>query len=233
MIEDPPAYGERKRGITLSEVCQAADAIARQRQRPTVEKIRAMLGSGSPNTVGPMLDEWWARIADRLDSGPAALHRLPEPVAHVAEALWLQALDVGRGRAAAELTSTTRAAEEQSRDLEARAHVLSLRENELEQRLRERERALQESQDQMMQLMRAVQRDQATIRARDTRMVALEAEIERYRIQLKAVLARAVVRHRVHKRRKVTPAANPSSSKRRTKPKKRPMAKRKSGKPRR
>jgi hypothetical protein len=39
-----------------------------------------------------VLDEWWARIADRLDSGPAALHRLPEPVAHVAA--WQTSLSV-------------------------------------------------------------------------------------------------------------------------------------------
>jgi septal ring factor EnvC (AmiA/AmiB activator) len=174
-----------------------------------------------------MLDEWWARIVDRLDSGPAALHRLPEPVAHVAEALWLQALEEGRRQAAAEISSTTRTAEQQSVTLDARAHVLTLREAELEQRLRERERALQESQDQMMQLMRAVQRDQATIRARDTRVLALEAEIARYRSQLKAVLARVVVQHRILKRRTVTRVAKPTPSKRRTIPKKRSSAKRK------
>jgi septal ring factor EnvC (AmiA/AmiB activator) len=233
MTEEPAAYGQRKRGITLGEVCHAADAIARERQRPTVEKIRAKLGHGSPNTVGPMLDEWWARIADRLDSGPAALHRLPEPVAHVAEALWLQALEEGRRQAAAEISTTTRTAEQQSTTLEARAHVLTLREGELEQRLRERERALQESQEQMMQLMRAVQRDQATIRARDTRVLALEAETARYRGQLKAVLSRLMVRHRIHKRRTVTPVAKPTPSKRRTILKKPPTTKRKTRKHRR
>jgi hypothetical protein len=38
-----------------------------------------------------MLDAWWKTLSIRLDSGPAALHRLPETVAHIAEALWMQA----------------------------------------------------------------------------------------------------------------------------------------------
>jgi hypothetical protein len=32
-----------------------------------------------------MLDAWWKTLSVRLDSGPAALHRLPETVAHIAE----------------------------------------------------------------------------------------------------------------------------------------------------
>jgi septal ring factor EnvC (AmiA/AmiB activator) len=215
--ESAPSYGERKRGITFSDVSRAADEIARARQRPTVEKIRALLGSGSPNTVGPMLDQWWARIVDRLEAGPAALHRLPERVAHVAEALWLQALEEGRKHAALELSSSARAAEELSRTLDARAHVLTLREGELEQRLSERERALQETQEQLLQLLSAVQRDQATIRARDTRIAALEGELQRSRGQLKEVLASAVLRHRVRKRGGKAPAAKPQSAPRRTK----------------
>ncbi len=42
-----------------------------------VEKIRTKLGRGSPNTINPMLDTWWKTLSARLDSGPAALHRLP------------------------------------------------------------------------------------------------------------------------------------------------------------
>lgn len=59
---------------------------------PTIEKVRAQIGSGSPNTINPLLDAWWQLLASRLDAGPAALHRLPENVLHVAEPPWLQAL---------------------------------------------------------------------------------------------------------------------------------------------
>ena len=46
------------------------------------------------------------RLAGRLDAGPAALHRLPEPVLHAAEGLWLQTLSEARKRAATEQGSS-------------------------------------------------------------------------------------------------------------------------------
>jgi hypothetical protein len=73
-----------------SAVSYAADSLLRAGGRPTIKKIREKIGKGSPNTINPMLDAWWKTLPTRLDSGPATLHRLPETVAHVAEALWMQ-----------------------------------------------------------------------------------------------------------------------------------------------
>src|SRR6267378_927084 len=78
MTEAPTPYGTPNRGVNLGDVSQAADALLRTGERPTVEKIRAAIGRGSPNTVGPLLDAWWKRLAGRLDSGPAAFHRLQD-----------------------------------------------------------------------------------------------------------------------------------------------------------
>jgi hypothetical protein len=44
-----------------------------------------------------------------LDSGPAALHRLPESIAHIAEALWMQALEEAKRRALLEQRDSARA----------------------------------------------------------------------------------------------------------------------------
>ena len=221
---DPaPRYGAPERGITAADVERAADALLRQGSRPTIEKVRAEIGSGSPNTINPLLDDWWHRLASRLDAGPAALHRLPEGVLHVAEALWLQALDQGRQRARLELISSTKAAEETQRSLEVRSHVLTLREAELDERLRTRERALEESRQQLLQLMSAVQRDQATIRARDTRIAALETELSSYRDHLKNVLARAVEKRRLLEEGKKRRKAPKSEKLKRKIPKKRPI----------
>src|SRR5271169_6506812 len=98
------------RGITSRDVELAADALLRAGERPTIERVREKIGRGSPNTINPALDAWWKRLASRLDAGPAALHRLPEAVAHVAEALWMQALEEGRRRASLEQLSGERAA---------------------------------------------------------------------------------------------------------------------------
>jgi hypothetical protein len=80
-------YGARAGGVRQSDVSHAADTLLRAGNRPTVERIRTQLGRGSPNTINPMLDAWWKTLSARLDSGPAALHRLPESIAHIAEAL--------------------------------------------------------------------------------------------------------------------------------------------------
>ena len=82
-----------------------------------------------------------------------------------------------------------------------------------------------------MKLLRAVQRDQATIRARDTRIAALKAELESSRHRQKVLLARAVVTHRIHKRTgKTLVTARTRSTQRRTK-RKREMTRRMSRKP--
>ncbi|HUE12155.1 MAG TPA: DNA-binding protein, partial [Steroidobacteraceae bacterium] len=135
-----PRYGLPSRGITQRDVELAADALLRAGERPTIEKIREKIGRGSPNTINPILDAWWKRLASRIDAGPAALHRLPESVAHVAEALWMQALEEGRRRAEQETARDARAAAQTKGDLEVRSHVLTLREGELDTRLKDRER---------------------------------------------------------------------------------------------
>src|ERR1700731_1387559 len=159
--EPPPRRAPPTRGVRQADVSHAADALLRSGERPPVEKIRARLGSRSPNTIGPLLDVWWKHLAARLDSGPAALHRLPETVAHVAEALWLQALDEGRRRAQLELKSTQRASAEQQQNLEVRSHVLTLREGELDARLRDRETTITELNLQLRELTLLLRKEQA------------------------------------------------------------------------
>ena len=124
-----------ERGITPADVDRAADALLRQGQRPTIEKVRATIGRGSPNTINPLLDAWWSRLAGRLDAGPAALHRLPEPVLHAAEALWLQCLDDARRRAQLEAQGSRKALARERQDLEVQSHVLGIREAELRARI--------------------------------------------------------------------------------------------------
>jgi hypothetical protein len=97
-----------------------------------------------PNTINPMLDSWWKTLSARLDSGPAALHRLPESIAHIAEALWMQALEEGKRRALLEQRDSARLAELDKQRLELRSHVLTLREGELDSRLSDRDRTIEE-----------------------------------------------------------------------------------------
>ena len=60
------------RGVQLEDVLTAADEIVAKGQKPTIERVRQHLGSGSPNTVSPMLDVWFERLPQRLGGGLAA-----------------------------------------------------------------------------------------------------------------------------------------------------------------
>jgi hypothetical protein len=164
------------RGIAASDVERAADQLLRAGSRPTIEKIRAALGGGSPNTINPLLDVWWKKLSTRLDSGPAALHRLPESVAHAAEALWMQALDEGRRRARLELKSVERSAADQQQSLAVRSHVLSLREGELDSRLRDRENMVAALTAQLREVTLMLRRERASRDAQARRIAALESD---------------------------------------------------------
>lgn len=54
------------RGVQQDEVWAAADALIAEGLRPTIERVRQKLGRGSPNTVSPMLEAWFATLGKRL-----------------------------------------------------------------------------------------------------------------------------------------------------------------------
>lgn len=167
-------YGTPTRGISAIDVDRAADSLLRSGERPTVEKIRARLGTGSPNTINPLLDSWWKRLAGRLDAGPAALHRLPEAVLHVTESLWLQALEEARRRASSELGADQRAVQQAKDSYEVRSHVLSLREGELDSRLREKEREYADLTARLRLLTTLLKKEQMTREALTTQIAKLQ-----------------------------------------------------------
>ncbi|VVE28692.1 DNA-binding protein [Pandoraea terrigena] len=96
------------RGISEHDVWTAADTLLMAGQRPTIERIRQQLGRGSPNTVSPYLDAWFAGLGARLQGTSAAAPGLPdgvtmpESVARAALDLWALALSEGRAALAAD-----------------------------------------------------------------------------------------------------------------------------------
>ena len=79
------------RGITQDQVSAAADALVTAGERPTVEKVRARVGTGSPNTVTRMLDTWRGALATRL-SEVLALPDVPADVGQAFTEVWRLAL---------------------------------------------------------------------------------------------------------------------------------------------
>lgn len=101
-VAPAPLPRQGGRGISEQDVWTAADTLLMAGQRPTIERIRLQLGRGSPNTVSPYLDAWFAGLGARLQGGANAVAGLPEGVAmpeSVARAaldLWTLALQEGR-----------------------------------------------------------------------------------------------------------------------------------------
>jgi chromosome segregation ATPase len=110
------------RGITQDQVNAAADAILGAGENPTVEKVRAALGTGSPNTVTRMLDTWRNDLAERLRKA-LQLPDLPPEVGQAMTALWQLAVEHAERLLQARL-ATERAAlsASEARLQEERAH---------------------------------------------------------------------------------------------------------------
>jgi chromosome segregation ATPase len=81
------------RGVTQDQVTDAADALLARGERPTIEKVRAKLGTGSPNTLLRLLEVWWAELAGRLAAqARAQLPGVPETVQRAMMTLWSEAV---------------------------------------------------------------------------------------------------------------------------------------------
>jgi len=81
------------KGITEAQVHAAADALVAAGERPTVERIRAHLGTGSPNTVTRLLDSWWQALGARLtpQQAWASIPDVPAEIAALAGQWWARA----------------------------------------------------------------------------------------------------------------------------------------------
>lgn len=90
-------------GVPENDVFAAADAVLARGERPTVERVRLELGRGSPARVGGLLDQWWARLAERL-KGETRLPALPAEVSQAFVAVWQQAIHLAQGMVEQALT---------------------------------------------------------------------------------------------------------------------------------
>lgn len=127
-------------GVTQDEVNRAADGLLQAGERPTIERVRAVLGTGSQSTLMRLLDNWWSDVGRRLSAQEAkmALPAAPESVVLAASALWTAAL--------AEATAISERALESARsDVARQAEALAAREQELVASLNEANRAATEA----------------------------------------------------------------------------------------
>lgn len=177
--------------IREEEVRQTADALLLDGGRPTVERVRARLGRGSPNTIALFLDRWWSQLGARLRDLPGQeLPGVPEPVSKALMGLWSAAIDEARG-----LLKDSLAA--QAAELELQRTALAGRTAELERREQEfaRERAAMEqtvamAQEQLVQANTRHHADGAQIAELQSERVRLLEQQEQLRQEAVATAAR-------------------------------------------
>ena len=194
-----PAYGttrQRAANVSHAEIERAAIELLAAGTRPSVQILRKALGRGSPATIADSLKRFWRDMGARLQGSPVALTHLPAEVAEVAEDLWQRALGLASQVAKRDDNAARERLEQIRIENEVRAQSFALREKEFETSARERERALADSRDHLLSTLRMLESDRATLRARDARIAALEAQLEDYRRQLASVVTRAVARNR-------------------------------------
>lgn len=92
-------------GITQDQVNTAADTLVAAGDKPTVEKVRAALGTGSPNTVTRMLEVWRNHLAKRLQQ-VLQLPELPPEAGQAMTELWRLAVAHADHLLQARLTAT-------------------------------------------------------------------------------------------------------------------------------
>ena len=188
----------RARGMTALDVQRAADALLRNGQKPSIAAVREHLGGGSPNTVGPLLDQYWRSLGLRLPEGPKALERVPESVARMTEALWLRSLAAARETAKA-LHRPTSSSQQPLADLEQKVIELNAALAQSRAQLSERESELLSSlrecqglKEQVRQLTSLLAAEQA-LRAQDQRTVITQRhELDQRRSQLLELARRRV-----------------------------------------
>lgn len=95
-------------GVTLADVAAAADQLVAAGERPNTERVRLALGRGSPNTIAPLLEQWWSELGERLNQR-LALPELPEAVATAFAETWALAVAAGQAHGEA-LVAPERAA---------------------------------------------------------------------------------------------------------------------------
>lgn len=174
-------------GLHQIDVDRTADALLQKGERPSIEKVRAQVG-GSPNTIGPLLDDWWRRLAARVQVGAGAFERLPGSLAHLAEALYLQALEEARRAVHQEERRERDALTRAQHEVNVRSHVLALRDKELQARLEDQARRIEALELELKDRSLLARKLQASKDAAEARAVRLATELEQARAPRRAAI---------------------------------------------
>lgn len=169
------------RGVQQDEIWAAADALLKDGLRPTIERVRQKMGRGSPNTVSPMLEAWFASLGPRLGamSAPEQAGDLPAPVWQAMTQLWDTALMSTREQAAQELAKSRQLLSDERTALELQKAQLAREAQSFSDRQAALDKAADISRAHIIDL-------NARLTESHTRMARREGEIDDLRVRLTA-----------------------------------------------
>jgi chromosome segregation ATPase len=163
---------QSSRGVQQHEVNAAADALLAQQVRPTVERVRMKIGHGSPNTVAPMLEHWFADLAPRLGlAGSDAGKKLPSQLLHAMEGVWKAALEEATTEVQASVATERELLEGRARELEVTRGELVAREQGAAEREQLQQAAVERAQYLHDEALAHVAQLEAVLRQRDLSLV--------------------------------------------------------------
>ena len=169
------------RGVQQDDIWAAADALLKDGLRPTIERVRQKMGRGSPNTVSPMLEAWFASLGPRLGvmSAPGQAGDLPAPVWQAMTQLWDTALMSTREQAAQELAKSRQLLTDERTALELQKAQLAREAQSFSDRQAALDKAADISRAHIIDL-------NARLTESHTRMARREGEIDDLRVRLAA-----------------------------------------------
>jgi hypothetical protein len=77
--------------LTQAVVAEAADMLLVGGERPSPDRVRALIGVGSHDVVAGFLDIWWEELGQRIVDPSADPWTPPPEVQQIAATLWMRA----------------------------------------------------------------------------------------------------------------------------------------------
>lgn len=166
----------KTRGIQYEDVAQAADALLHEGVRPTIERIRMHIGRGSPNTVSPMLEQWFSGLGQRL-GGTSRVQQgggtLPAALLQAAQEWWDAARSAADASAAQAWAARQAQQDSAAQELEAARTQLQARELVLHERLHAMEKSVELAAQQLRESNERTKASQDAMAQRDQEIAVL------------------------------------------------------------
>jgi chromosome segregation ATPase len=178
-------------GITYEDVSRTAAQLLEQGLHPSVQRVRATLGTGSNTTISDYLQRWQQelKISPKLALPP----EVPQPLIQALETIWRTALEQAEAtyQEQREQAAQAVAAAEQSRD-QALAQATQLRGDiaTLQWQLEERQAVCQELENKLLLESERRQVAESSITAAEQKVVAANEANEQIRQEAQLNIAR-------------------------------------------